>query len=513
MSHDRIGAKSFFPDKGVYLYVLLMVMFSGALAVRLYNVESPPLDFHEVRQYHSFLIARSFYYSSQDSAPEAEKKTALAARPPLLEPFIIEYAASVLYRIFGGESMVIPRLMSIIFWLASAVFLYLLARDLISPDAAVIALSFFLFLPYGVWASRSFQPDPLMVMFLLAALYSVFKYYRQPSPKNLGAASVLSAIAAFVKPVSLFPLFGAFIASRISTGDLRKIVSGRDMVIFAAVSVTPIILYSVYAYFFAGFLKDQVEGRFVPGLYMQNSYWLGWLRLVSIIIGKWPLILSLAGILLVRSGAERAFLLGLWIGYVVFGLVFTMHISTHDYYHLMLIPIVALSLGGAAAVLLERLAPCQGILRLGAWILFTSAIILSLRTSAPLLNDSGFEARIELDKEIGELVSHSDNTIILDGYYGNRLKYHGKLAGKNWPTRNDFESWRMRGKPHDRGKELLAQLITERSPEYFIISDLSQLEGQDELKEALDTGYAVVAETQDYIIYDLKSKSSSPGAE
>jgi hypothetical protein len=279
------------------------------------------------------------------------------------------------------------------------------------------------------------------------------------------------------------------------------------------VSVAPILLYSAYAYFFAGFLKDQVEGRFVPGMYLREDYWLGWLRLVSNTVGKWPLIISLAGILLVRPGLGRAFLVGLWTGYVVYGLVFTIHIHTHDYYHLMLIPIVALSLGGAAEALLERLAACQGVFRLGAWTLLAFAILLSVRASLPLLNDAGFEARIELDKEIGEIVSHSGNSIILDGFYGNRLKYHGKLAGKYWPTRNDFESFRMLGEPHAKGKELLSQLIAERSPEYFIISDLSQLEGQDELKEALDAGYAVVAETPDYIIYDLKSKSSSPGAE
>ena len=64
-----------------------------------------------MRQYHSLLIARSFYYKSSDSVTDADKNIALAARPPLLEPPIIEYAASLLYRVFGvfgSEIIMIP---------------------------------------------------------------------------------------------------------------------------------------------------------------------------------------------------------------------------------------------------------------------------------------------------------------------------------------------------------------------------------------------------------------------
>lgn len=489
------------------LWILLVIIFAGAFAIRIHNVGSPPLDFHEVRQYHSLLIARSFYYESSDSVSETEENIALAARPPLLEPPIIEYCASVLYRIFGSENLIIPRMMSIVFWLVAAVFLYLLARELISPDAAVISVSFFLFLPYSVWASRSFQPDPLMIMLLLAAAYSIFKYYMQPSTHKLAIACALSAIAALIKPVSLFPIFGVFIALRASTGKIQKIILGRDMIIFGAASILPILLYSVYAYFFAGFLKDQVGGRFVPELYLEPSYWMGWFRLASSVIGKWPIIISLAGILLVRSGMVRAFLLGLWIGYILYGLVFTIHISTHDYYQLVLIPIVALSLGAAATVSLERLALNQGILRLGVWILFVFSILLSLRAAAPLLDDTGFEAQIQLDKEIGELVNHSVNTIFLDSTYGNRLRYYGKFAGKYWPTRHDFASSEMTGKPRKKGRELLEQIIEEKSPEYFIITSFDELEGQQDLKETLDSEYTIVAETPKYIIYDLRQNT------
>lgn len=510
MHGEQKAAKSFFPEKGIYLFIILITLFAGALAVRLYKVNAPPLDFHEVRQFHSFLISRSFYYTSLSSIPEAEKEAALAATPPLLEPPVIEYTTSLLYRIFGGEIMVIPRLMSILFWLISAVFLYLLARDSLSPDSAIIAMSYYLFLPYGVWASRSFQPDPLMMMLFLAASYRIFKYYRQPSTRNLVTASILGAAAAFIKPVVLFPLYGAFIAAGLTREGIRKTILGRDTIAFAVACAAPIIIYTVYAYFFAGFLKDQIGYRYIPDLYLSSTYWIYWYKLAVSVVGRWPLILALTGWILLRPGMTKSFLMGLWIGYVIFGLVFNVHIYTHDYYHLMLIPIVALSLSAAGSLLLERLATNNRISRLGFWILLVSIILLSMHTSvAPLSDSDRFHARIRTDMEIGDLIKHSKNTIYLDSYFGNRLEFYGIFAGIRWPRLEDIAHTVEAGEQPVRGKVLLDQLIKEKSPDYFVISSVDEIEGQQDLKETLESEYALVANNPQYIIYDLKRRNPS----
>ena len=60
--------------------------------------------------------------------------------------------------------------------------------------------------------------------------------------------------------------------------------------------------------------------------------------------GYIPFIMGLIGILLTDKGILRGLLLGLWLGYLFFCLLFTYHIHTHDYYHLILIPVIAMSL-------------------------------------------------------------------------------------------------------------------------------------------------------------------------
>ncbi len=532
MNQQEETVKQFFPERGLPRWLLLLAVFAAALAVRVYNADAPPLDFYPVRQYRAALLARAFYYeSSPQSVSEKVRDEALAAKPSPLEPPVTETIASFLYRLFGGENLILPRLMSITFWLIAGVFLYRLASEMISPDAGIAATAFFLFLPLGVAASRSFQPDPLMIMLFTASVYAVYRYYKLPSNYGLLAACVLSALAILVKPICVFPILSVFFAMRIPSGDIRKILFGRDLIIFLAACVVPSFLYYGYGIFIAGFLKSQADTSFLPQFLTKAYYWKGWYYMVSSAIGRWAVITALLGVLLARPGIQRHFLAGLWTGYVLFGIAFTYHVHNHLYYQLMLIPIAALSIGIPAAYVCRELAYNKGIRRLGVWALLLITVFWAVMGSLRLLDDSGFDAQVGAYEEIGEKVSHSPNTVIFDPHEGDRVMYYGRISGVIWPIKNemdfsaDDESFRV------RGKELLQKIISESSPDYFIVTTVPQFEGQEDLVQALESEYPVLAdsrthgnvntppnsdnvryvipqvpggESPDYIIYDLR---------
>src|SRR5439155_9406308 len=101
------------------------------------------------------------------------------------------------------------------------------------------------------------------------------------------------------------------------------------------------------------FLSGQSQEKLNPRLLVDSFYWRGWLDNLKVVlrppfVGQRFSIIVLAAacaaVLLARTKSHRACLLALWLGYAVFGLTFTNHISSHDYYSLPLIPIVALSL-------------------------------------------------------------------------------------------------------------------------------------------------------------------------
>jgi hypothetical protein len=538
MDWQKESGASFFPERGLSRLLLLIAIFSAALGVRLYNADAPPLDYYPVRQFRAAMLARDFYYeSSPRSVSEKVRKEALAAKPKPLEPPITETTASLLYRAVGGEHLIIPRLMSIMFWMIAALLLYRLASEMISPDAGIVSTAFFLFLPLGVVGSRSFQPDPLMIMFFMATVYSIFRYYRSPSGYGLAAACLFSALAILVKPTCVFPILSVFIAMRIPSKNIRNILFGRDLVIFLAASLLPSFIYYGYGIFIAGFLKSQADSSFVPALLTKTFYWKGWYYMVSGAIGRYSVFIALLGLLLVRSGNTRHFLLGLWAGYVLFCLAFPYHIQNHLYYHLMLIPIVALSIGIVASYLLGAMSSNRGLWRLGVWLLFIVAVSLCIKNSVGLLSDSGFEAQVRSYKEIGEKVGHSPKTVLFDYHDGDRVMYYGRIYGVLWPTVHQIGDPTVRLKQSDM-KVLLDEIISEYSPEYFIVTNVPLFEGQEDLKKTLDSEYPVLAESitpgrehaslgcenvryvipnvpggesPDYIIYDLRHKKNAPG--
>lgn len=92
----------------------------------------------------------------------------------------MEVITAALYRVIGYETLIVPRLLSVLFWLLGGVWLYLLTQALVSRSGAVIATLFYLLLPFGISASRSFQPDPLMIMLQLGSLLLLWDYHSQP---------------------------------------------------------------------------------------------------------------------------------------------------------------------------------------------------------------------------------------------------------------------------------------------------------------------------------------------
>lgn len=93
----------FFYKPGARAFVLFF-LFATAFCIRLYHINTPLLDFAQVRQYQQAHIARGYYFENLESVPEWKKQVArlnMQRMGFLLEPRIIEYAAVLGYRITG----------------------------------------------------------------------------------------------------------------------------------------------------------------------------------------------------------------------------------------------------------------------------------------------------------------------------------------------------------------------------------------------------------------------------
>ena len=224
MNEETVGV-SFFDQHRWLLTILVILIFAGALGLRLFNLTTLPLDFQTDRQEQSMLKARGIYYATLSNVPAWQKQMAIQQRlgQPIQEPEIMEHLAALSYQIAGGEHLWIPRLYSILFWLAGGLALFDLIRAMAGSDGAIIGTVFYLFSYFGVIASRSFQPDPLMVMATILGLWALYRWYRHPTWVWAMAAGLLCGLAIYVKvPAGFSSLPGALVGCCLGTGGLRR---------------------------------------------------------------------------------------------------------------------------------------------------------------------------------------------------------------------------------------------------------------------------------------------------
>jgi 4-amino-4-deoxy-L-arabinose transferase-like glycosyltransferase len=131
---------------------------------------------------------------------------------PVLEPPLVEYLVSLIYRVMVREEIYYARYLTGAFWLVGGIFMYLITKKLLSTGAALFATLYYLFVPMGVIISRSFQPDSLMMMLFLASLYLLVNYFENGAKNYLLQASVVTAITLLLRPLVLFAIFFAFLA-------------------------------------------------------------------------------------------------------------------------------------------------------------------------------------------------------------------------------------------------------------------------------------------------------------
>ena len=523
---------------------ILIVLLLCAAGVRLYHISNPPFDFATVRQYQSAHIARDYYFHTLESIPEWRRNVAALNRERmglLLEPRIMEHLTVYGYRILGGEHLWFPRVLSSTFWLIGGIFLYLIARRISSPGVALFSTAFYLFMPFSILATRSFQPDPLMVMFLLFSIFMIVRYHEDPTLSRLFCTAIVSSLAILVKPNSLFFIFGAFYSIDVFQRGIRKAIFSINILIFSVVSLAPTISYYVYGIWSnVGYLNELAQGSFLPHLIFKSYFWKGWFIRIGNVIGYIPLAGALIGLFTVKDGRSRALLSGLWIGYGFFGMFFTMHIHTHNYYHLPFIPVVALSLVPVGLWIRDFLYKKGKIAML---VVFAVVVIAgvsivqmasgdsnsikkyNLKIIADLIginNDfkkfivGSFEREIQIAYEIGNIVGHSTNTVILSPYFGRAIAYEGELSGLPWPIQSSLRERKERGlKPLKKDELFNTEYLTIRThgkyikytPDFFIITAFEEFEKQKDLKGFLNTNYPIIAQSEDYIIFDLRKMS------
>ena len=497
---------SFFPSRFTQIATLVLLLTLG-LGIRLYDLTDLPLDFHPTRQLLSALKARGMYYETLTSVPADQRSFAIQQWKfrAAIEPEVIERMVAYTYQ-FTGEQLWVARIYSSLFWVIGAFFLFLLARRLTSTDGALAATAFYLFAPYAVTASRSFQPDPLMVALIVIFWWAVSRWADEPtSYKWAIIAGLFGGFAIYVKFVAAFFVIAGGLGAALRRGSIRETLHRPQVYVMTLFGILPGAAYVIYGVWVAGFLGQQFGGRFIPAYFLNPSYYLGWIGVLNLVIGAIALTMSLIGLFFFENESRR-FALGLWVGYALFGLYFNYHISSHDYYSLPLIPIVALSLAPLADWFFAQLTKLTAsrTVRFAAYGILLLGLFVTLWNLRAEMKRVDYRPEAGIWVEIGKLVSDK-NVIGLTQDYGSRLAYWGWMNSTSWPTYGDVVYHAgLRGARNDFEQQF--ESVASKK-ELFVVTDFGELDRQPFLKEKL-SGYPIFAEDDGYVIFDLTSTDS-----
>ncbi|HSL31919.1 MAG TPA: glycosyltransferase family 39 protein, partial [Anaerolineales bacterium] len=482
----------------------LVLIFGAALAIRLYDLTDLPLDFHPTRQLLSAIKSRGLYYQTYpEGISRWERETAIrfAKLKADVEPVVFERLVAFTYRI-TGEQLWIARIYSSLFWLIGGVFLFLLAREFASFEGALVSTAYYLLFPYAIIGSRSFQPDPLMVMLVLAFWWAFSRWTRLPSWTNVILAGLLGGLAIFIKFSAVFFVIGGALGLALSRLHLRELFRNPQVWVMAVLGALPASLYLLYGIFIRGDLASQFSGRFIPALLFSPLNYLQWQVKASMAAGGVFIMLGLLGLFLAKDIRLRRFLSGIWVAYLIYGLFFNYHIATHDYYHLPFIPIVGLSLAPLGDWFSARLteASLQRWTRLAVYGILMYGLFSVLWDVRNQMKAVDYRPEAELWMEIGAQFDEEARVVALTQDYGSRLEYWGWRRFATWPYLGDTAYANIRGGVFSFD-DLFERYSSKMS--YFLVTDFAELEKQQQLKERLFSTYPLSQESDGYLIFDL----------
>jgi 4-amino-4-deoxy-L-arabinose transferase-like glycosyltransferase len=493
-----------------WVYICIVAIFVLGTGLRFLDLTDPPLDYFPQRQLRGAIIARAIYYQFLPSADPSTRDQAvyLANTMDKNEPPIFEGLVALTYLVTGGEHLWVARIYAILFWLLGGIALFALARRLTSPLAAIAPLIFYFFLPWSVIFGRIFQPDLPMMMLTLWVAYTLYRWGETPTWKWAILTGLLAGLAAFAKLPAVFPIFLLLIGIVLTTLGFKKTIKSPQVWVMVALFIIfPAIWYlfvisdwaSAYVGFTLTLLKDLI----------QPSFYIRWIIFAGGLVDLGVAIISFVGVWLLPK-KKRIIPLALWGGYLLYGMAFAHHITTHEYYSIPLIPAIALSLAPIAGLVLNQIKD-QDHLAKGALIaILAFSLFYSgwMARSIMLSKNYRFEAiawqnmRQALPKE-GDLIGITHE----QGY---RIAYYGWRHVTPWPYTAEDES-PLHNNPDPMGDFVNRFENAVKGQEYFVVTLFNDFDSQPLLKAYLYDHFPIYSQGDGYLIFDLtQSKASIP---
>lgn len=335
-------------------FVFVVILTIG---LRLYHINSPVADWHSFRQTDTASVAQWYVSNDVDllhpryqdvSNIQSGKDNPSGWR--MVEFPLYQGVAATLARGMPSVSVEVwLRIVTILSATGTVIILMALTSAVSSPAVAVFTGLTYAVLPYSVFYGRTILPEPFAVFWAMLSVYFAFR-------DRLLFSAVAGALALLVKPTAGFLLVPVpYLLYRRYGFSLLLLIR---LFAYSLICLLPLWWWRVWIMQFPegipvfDWLLNKGNIRF-------KGAWFQWLfakRLAELMLGYWGLIPFGLGVL-VRSTKKEGWLFPVMgIGGLLYLTVFAAGNVQHDYYQILIIPIVSIYVAkGFAFLLTEKL--------------------------------------------------------------------------------------------------------------------------------------------------------------
>ena len=354
--------------------ILLCAILVLGFTLRLYKFDSPVADWHSWRQVDTSAVSRNFVQEGFDILyPRFDDLSNVASTLDNPQGYrfvefpiynVAQAGGYVLFDFFTLEQW--GRIVSIVASTVCGIFIYLLVKRHFSQTAGLFAAFFYAVIPFSIFYGRVILPDTAMIAMTLGGIYFFDRWSELESKKEKkkrGLFFVLSLVftasALLLKPYALFftlPLIYLSYA-RFGFTFFKK----WQLWAFLFLAILPLACWRVWMLSYPEgipsnlWLLNKGDIRFKGAFF----YWIFAERISKLILGYWGVILlGLGHLALLKKENLRSFKQGKGYFFYSFFLSAMLYLFViargnvqHDYYQILIVPILAMFVGIGADAL------------------------------------------------------------------------------------------------------------------------------------------------------------------
>lgn len=480
-------------NKKLEYFLLSLVILSGFI-VRLYKIDSPVADWHSWRQADTASVTRNYTSNGINLLfPKYDDISSIQSRLPnpngyrMVEFPVYNGVAALAYNAFSNFSVEIwSRLITIFCTLVTSFFLYLVGKRILGKWGGILSSFFYLFIPFNIYFTRVILPDPMGVMFGVIGLWLFVKYFYESNNVYLYLSSALFALMLLIKPYLgfyLIPVLYLFVSKHGFKTILKKKEIILKIFFFLFLTFLPFIVWRWWEAKFPEGIPLFWWAFNGNGIRFQPAFW-NWIfgeRIGHLILGSFGLVPFVFGILNTKMKTLRDknyfihwFLIGAFFYFITVANANVMH----DYYQILVIPAVAMTLA-SGCVYLWNLSVFNKVASRS--VLFFSVFIMLVSGWFQIKGNyvvNHWEI-IEAGSKVDEIVPKE--ALVIAPYMGDTAFLY-QTKRKGWPAIDDS-----------------IDNIIKRGAGYFVSVDLESAD-----TKMIESRFKTIEKTDKYIIIKLK---------